>query len=158
MHVLGTFHEVSHALENERIENWRGNHTATTVYLDLALKCLRTALLTPSHHSVSSVVRVFRTREWQQQVEIATSHVMIHVHQCLYPSAGVSKYNEVLVILYLSILLYLYSFHTQYIQSTMQLFPLLLLLLMTCFRHKRPSSGVLCPHTRDTIIICRGNE
>jgi hypothetical protein len=66
------------------------------------------------------------------------------------------------------------SFHTQYIQSTMQLFPLLLLLLVTCFSRKRPSSGVLTmpklshcitcikcscqhPHTRDNII-CRGNE
>jgi hypothetical protein len=46
-------------------------------------------------------------------------------------------------IFYLSILLHLYSFYTQSVQSAMQLFSLFLLLLTTCFDRKWPSSGVL---------------
>jgi hypothetical protein len=45
--------------------------------------------------------------------------------------------------MYLSILLHLCSFHTQYIQSRMKLFPLLLLLLTDMFRLQTAIIGCL---------------
>jgi hypothetical protein len=55
-------------------------------------------------------------------------------------------------ILYLSILLYI--FHAQHIQSSIQLFLLLFLLLKTCFGLKRPSSGVVSTSKLSHCIKC----
>jgi hypothetical protein len=61
-------------------------------------------------------------------------------------------FNHHYLILYLSILLHLYSFHTQYIQSTMELFPLLL--LTTCFGYRRPSSVGLTMPKLSHCVTC----
>jgi hypothetical protein len=66
----------------------------------------------------------------------------------------ISIKSVLFLILYISILLHLYIFHAQYIQSSIQLLSLLFLLLTTCFSLKRPSSGVLSMPKLSHCIKC----